>query len=187
MNAEKFFQQIRQYINNNAVEPRPGGRATNLGLMVGDYELCIEGRGRGRGYVTIRRNQVMIANECTPPHGTERHTLYNADDAVGATLAILEKQDKQRGEDAIALGDDVPLQMDVNDDRRAEKEQTPIEKARQMIAEGTASGRLIAEVASADRMANIIATCLLEGREPGRNVRDALMSSEVSIKREVAQ
>jgi hypothetical protein len=185
MNAANFFNQIRQYINNNATHANDVARsdartcgANNISVFAGNYEFAIESRCSGRGYVTVRRDQAIIANQSTLNY------LFNADDAIGATLAILEKQDKQRGEDAIAFGDDVPLQMDVNDDRRAV---SPIEKARQMIADGTASGRLVTEVASYERMAAIIESCNVEGREPGRNVCDAMMASEVNIKWEVAK
>lgn len=184
MNAEKFFNQIRMYVNNNATHANDEARidaktcgANNISVFVGYYEFAIESRDCGRGIVTVRRDQVIIASES--PIGY----VFNADGAIGATLAILERQDKQRGEDAIAFRDDVALLADVTDERRTI---SPIEKARQMIADGSASERLKTEVASYDQHKRIIEACETEGRKAGRNIEFGLAVSETYINDYVA-
>lgn len=64
MEKSQFFNAIRTFVNNNAVEPRPGFVANNLSITVGNFEFSIEGRNRGLGYVTVREGGVIVLDEC---------------------------------------------------------------------------------------------------------------------------
>lgn len=88
MNKEKFYNAVRKFIENNAVEPRAGFKSNNLGIEVDGYLFSLEGRNRGTGYVTIRDAASFDTFACELPASLGGH--FNEGKAAGALLALVE-------------------------------------------------------------------------------------------------
>lgn len=125
MKQPQFFKAIRAFITANAAEPHEGRKANNLTVIIGGFDLSIEGRGRGTGYVTIRKDYAIIANE------SPLDFVFDQDECVDAMLAIHKVQREQEAEavrEAFAteraeigrvFADEPPMRADILDDSRS--------------------------------------------------------------------
>jgi len=96
MDRSKLFNAFRNYVNAHGIEPRAGFVNNNLTIQRGPFQISIEGRSRGLGVVTVRKDHKLIAIEETAQPGAE---IFEEKEVTECLLAVAEFElERERNE-----------------------------------------------------------------------------------------